>query len=160
MDIRKKILLGIVITSVFIFLVTVLVFVYALSSQGEAVPTIFEPFLHYHIHFMVVMGLFGVFSGIVTYNVLSATLDKQKKVINANLGIIMKFLSSEDREVINLLMQKQGMTTQSEVSRLPGMSRLKAHRVIKKLESHGLVHIEKHGKINIIHMIEELRNIR
>ena len=157
MDVRKKIFLGIMTVSVFIFLVTVLVLVYALSSKGEAVPEIFQPFLDYHIHFMVVMGLFGVGSGAVSYNLLNATIEKQQKLIKTNMDIIMKFLTPEDRELIILLRQKEGMTTQSEIARLPGMSRLKAHRIVKKLEERGIVHVEKYGKVNMVRLVEELR---
>ncbi len=157
MDIRRQIVLGLVIVSAFIFLVTVLVFVYALASKGEEVPGIFQPFLEYHVHFMVIMGLFGVFSGLVVYNILNTTLEKQKKLVKTNIDIILKFLGAEDREIVSLLISKEGMTTQSEIAKLPGMSRLKAHRIVKKLEDRGIVHVEKYGKINMVRIVDELR---
>lgn len=160
MDTRKKMAIGILVVSTFIFLVTVLIFVYALSSKGEAVPEIFQPFLEYHIQFMGIMGLFGVFSGLVTYSVLNSTLETQKRVVKANIDIIMKFLSPQDREIVALLLQKDGLTTQSEISKLPGMSRLKAHRIIKKLEDSRIVHVQKYGKINMIRIVDELRETR
>ncbi len=156
-DLRKQIFISMVIISIFIFLVTVLVFVYALSSKGEAIPSFLQPFLEYHIHFMVIMGIFGVFSGLVSHNILNATIEKQRTVVKTNTEIIMKFLSPEEREIVNLLMSKDGITTQSEISKLPGMSRLKAHRIVKKLEGRGVVHVEKYGKINMIRIVEELR---
>ena len=159
MDVRKQIVFGIMVISIFIFLVTVLVFVYVLSSKGEDVPAIFRPFLEYHIHFMVIMGLFGVFSGVIVYTMLNATLEKQKKLINTNIDIIMKFLSTEDQEILVLLRKKEGMTTQSEIAKLPGMSRLKAHRIVKKLEERGIIHIEKYGKINMIRLVDELKSV-
>jgi uncharacterized membrane protein len=158
MDTRQTIVLGIVVISIFIFLITVLVFVYAISSEGMNVPDFLRPFMDYHIHFMVMMGLFGVLSGLIVYSLLNATIEKQKQVVKTNMGIIMKFLTDEDREVVLLLLEKEGMTTQSEIARLPGMSRLKAHRVVKKLEDRGIVHVEKYGKINMIRMVGELRN--
>lgn len=159
MDNRRKIVLGLLIVSVFIFLVTVLVFVYALSSQGQNVPSFLVPFLDYHIYFMVLMGIFGVGSGLIVYSLLNATLEKEKRVVQTNTQILMRFLGAEDREIVRLLLDKDGMTTQSEISKLPGMSRLKAHRVVKRLEERGLVHVEKHGKINMIRLIEELRGL-
>ena len=160
MDQRKKIIIGISIVSVFIFLVTVLVFVYALASKGEAVPSFLQLFLDYHIHFMVIMGLFGVFSGLMGYNLLNTTIENQKKIVKTNVEIIMKFLNPEEREVVELLLKKDNMTTQSEISKAPGMTRLKAHRIVKKLEDRGVVHVEKYGKINMIRIVEELRNIK
>jgi hypothetical protein len=159
MDIRRQITLGIVIVSVFIFLVTVLVFVYALYSQGQQVPMFLQPFIDYHMHFMVLMGLFGVGSGLVVYSILNATIEKQEKVVKTNMGIINKFLGADEREILDLLISKEGMTTQSEIAKLPGMSRLKAHRIVKKLEDRGIIHVEKYGKINMIRLVDELKGI-
>jgi DNA-binding MarR family transcriptional regulator len=159
MDIRKKIVLGLIVVSVFIFLITVLVFVYALASGGQQVPEILLPFIVYHIQFMVVMGFFGVGSGLVVYSILNATLEKQKKIVQTNMDIILKFLSQDEREVVRLMGDKEGMTTQSEMAKLPGMTRLKAHRIVKKLETRGIVHVEKYGKINVVRLVEELREL-
>lgn len=160
MDARKQILLGILVVSIFIFLVSVLVFAYVLYSKGEQIPDFLMPFIEYHIHFMVLMGLFGVSSGIIVYKILNETIEKQNKVVKTNSEIIMKFLSSEDREVLRLLQEHGGMTTQSEIARLPGMSRLKAHRIVKKLSSRGIIYIEKYGKINMIRVVDELRDLQ
>lgn len=159
MDIRKKIIIGLLIVSVFIFLVTVLVFVFALYSQGQTIPSILEPFLTYHMEFMVLMGIFGILSGLIVYSIMNATLEKQKQIVKTNTDIIMKFLSHDEREIVQLLLSKDGMTTQSEIAKLPGMSRLKAHRVAKKLEGRGLIHVEKYGKINMIRIVEELKGM-
>ena len=107
---------------------------------------------------MVIMGVFGVGSGLMAYTLLNATLEKQKKMAKANIDIIKKFLSPEDREVVSLLISKDGMTTQSEIAKLPGMSRLKAHRIVKRLEERGIIHVEKYGKLNMLRIVEELRN--
>ena len=159
MDIRKRIVLGLLVVSTFIFLVTVLVFVFALYSQGQAIPAILQPFISWHMEFMVLMGVFGVFSGLTVFSIMNATIERQKQVVRTNTDIIMKFLTSEDREIVELLLSKQGMTTQSEIARLPGMSRLKAHRVVKKLEDRGIVHVEKYGKINMIRIVDELKKM-
>ena len=159
MDIRRQITLGIVTVSIFIFLVTVLVFVFALYSQGQPVPMFLSPFIDYHMHFMVLMGLFGVGSGLVVYSILNATIERQEKVVRTNMGIINKFLSQDEREILGLLVSKEGMTTQSEIAKLPGMSRLKAHRIVKKLEGRGIIHVEKYGKINMVRLVDELKGI-
>ncbi len=103
------------------------------------------------------MGVFGVSSGLVVYSILNATIEKQEKAAKTNMGIIMKFLGEDERNILDLLSSKGGMTTQSEISRLPGMSRLKAHRVVRKLEDRGIVHVEKNGKINMIRLVDELK---
>lgn len=159
MDIRKKIIIGLLTVSIFIFLVTVLVFVFALYSRGQTIPPILEPFLTYHMEFMVLMGVFGLLSGLIVYSILNATMEKQKQIVKTNTDIIMKFLGHDEREIVQLLLSKDGMTTQSEIAKLPGMSRLKAHRIARKLEGRGIIHVEKYGKINMIRIVDELKNI-
>ncbi|MBI5228412.1 winged helix-turn-helix transcriptional regulator [Candidatus Micrarchaeota archaeon] len=159
MDIRKQALVGMTIVSVFVFLVTVLVVVFSLYSQGQEVPDLLKPFLAYHVQFMIVMGLFGVGSGLALYTILNSTLEKQKQIVKTNSQIIMKFLAKDEREVVSLLLSKDGRTTQSEIASLPNMSRLKAHRIVKKLEGQGIVHVEKYGKINMIRIIDELMEL-
>ncbi len=158
MDITKRFILAMVVISVFIFLITTLVLVYSLASEGQDIPEILEPVIQYHVHLMVLMGLFGLGSGLAAYGTLNATFEKEKKTAEANIEIIMKFLNEDEREILFLLNSKQGVTTQSEIARLPGMSRLKAHRIVKKLEDRSIVHVEKHGKVNMIRLADELRN--
>jgi uncharacterized membrane protein len=157
MEIRKKIILGITTVAIFIFLTTVLAFVFALYSQGQEVPELLAPFIHHHIEFMLLMGIFGLLSGLIVYSIMTQTLEKQKKIVKTNTDIIMKFLGHDEREVLQLLLTKDGMTTQSEIAKLPGMSRLKAHRITKKLESRGIIYIEKYGKINMLRIVDELK---
>ncbi|MFH1520324.1 MAG: hypothetical protein ABID61_01635 [Candidatus Micrarchaeota archaeon] len=159
MEIRKKIIIGLFVVSTFIFLTTALAFVFALYSQGQEIPEILSPFIHNHIEFMVLMGVFGLLSGLIVYSIMTQTLEKQKHIVKTNIGIIMKFLSHDEREIVQLLMSKEGMSTQSEIAKLPGMSRLKAHRITRKLEGRGIIHVEKYGKINMIRIVEELKNI-
>ena len=96
-------------------------------------------------------------SGLVVYSILNATIEKQEKAAKTNMGIILRFLGEDERNILDLLTSKGGITTQSEISRLPGMSRLKAHRVVRKLEDRGIVHVEKNGKINMIRLVDELK---
>ncbi len=152
-----KIILNLIVVAIFIFLVSVLVFVFALYSEGQPVPPFLSLFLQYHIPFMVLMGLFGVASGLISHSILKSTLEKQKKIVQTNTDIIMKFLSEEDRKVFRILKEKGGLTTQGEIANLENMTRLKAHRLVKKLEDRGIVHVEKHGKINMVRLVDELK---
>ncbi|MEM2963127.1 MAG: winged helix-turn-helix transcriptional regulator [Candidatus Anstonellales archaeon] len=150
----NKVIAGILVTAFFIFLITALSFVYVASIEGAEIPSLFQPFLQYHVEFMIIMGLVGFVAGIVIYNNLISTIQRQKKT---NVGIVMKFLEDKEREILELLLKRDGMTTQSEISRLPGMNRLKAHRIVKKLEKRGIIYIEKNGKVNMVRLIDELK---
>ncbi|VVC03175.1 Uncharacterised protein [Candidatus Burarchaeum australiense] len=157
MDSGQRILLGTTMVSLFILLVAAVVFVYALYSEGEQVPALLQPIMQYHIHFMLLMALFGVFSGMMGYRMLNANIEKQKTIVKNNLELLMHFLAPEEQEVVELLRKKEGRTTQSEIARLPGMTRLKAHRIVKKLVARGIIHVEREGKINLVRLVDELR---
>ncbi|MBI5223915.1 winged helix-turn-helix transcriptional regulator [Candidatus Micrarchaeota archaeon] len=155
--VSKSIFLTLVLVSCFIFLITLLVVVFSLYPNGDA-PELLRPVIEYHTQLMVMMAILGVSTGFFVYRTLNAKIEKQQKVIQSNMELIMRFLSAEEREILNLLNEKQGRTTQSEIAKLPGMSRLKAHRLIKKMEERRLIHIEKYGKINMIRIVDELQD--
>lgn len=157
LDQGKKILSGLLVISVFIFLVTVLVFVYAFSGNPGQIPSIFLPFLQYHIESMLAMGFFGVLSGLIFYSITHSTIQKQEKIAKNTMSILLKFLAGDDKALIQLLLEKGGVTTQSEVAKVNGMGRLRAHRTAKKLEERGIIRVEKHGKMNLLKLSEELK---
>ena len=152
----KTMFLALILVSCFIFLITILVLVFALYPQGN-VPAILQPVMDYHIQLMVIMALLGVSTGFIVYRVLSEKIERQQKVIVNNMNLIMKFLDEDEREILSLINQKGGMTTQSEISHLPGMNRLKAHRAVKKLGERGIIHVEKYGKVNMLRVVDELK---
>lgn len=158
-SIRRKIILSTLTLSAFLFLTTVLVLVYYLSSQGKEVPWFLKIFIDYHIYFMIITNVMGVGSGLVLFYLSRISLEKQEEKTRTSTSLLMKFLAEDEREIIYLIKEKGGMTTQTEIANLPKMTRLKAHRVVKKLGQQGLVQIHKHGKINMIQLVEELKDI-
>jgi uncharacterized membrane protein len=156
-DSDRKIVLGLLIISIFIFLITTLIFTFSISGEGNMMPEIFKPVIQYHVEFMVLMGLFGVLSGFVVYNILNSTIEKQKKAAKANANVLLKFLAGDDKAIMKLLLEKGGMTTQTEIAKLNNMGRLRAHRAVRRFEERGIVYVEKHGKINLVRLSEELR---
>lgn len=156
MDVRRKMLLGILTVSLFLMLTAALSFVYTMYPGGQGAPELLVPLVNYHVQLMLVLALFGVFSGLIAYWVLNVSIEKERKAAKTNASIIMKFLSADEQEILALLMKKDGRTTQGEIGRLPGMTRLKAHRFVKKLAERGLVHVEREGKVNMVRLVDEL----
>jgi len=72
---------------------------------------------------------------------------------------ILKFLNLNERKVLEKLIEKKGSVLQSEISRMEGMSKLKAHRTIKELKKRGIINIESYGKTNMIKLSEEIKDI-
>ncbi|MEM4367170.1 MAG: hypothetical protein QW035_03510 [Candidatus Anstonellales archaeon] len=154
MEINKKMALLILIISLFVFLLTVLVIVYSIYSGGDEVPFLLKPFIVYHNEFMVLMGLVGVFSGVVIYSIMASSLKKQEIITQKSIDLLIKVLPDDERSIVMHLRGKKGMSTQSEISKILG-SRLKAHRLVRKLSERGILLIDRYGKTNILRLAEE-----
>ena len=48
---------------------------------------------------------------------------------------------------------------ESEISGLPNMGKVKAHRVLKDMEIKGIISIEKYGKTNHITLSEDVKKL-
>ena len=73
--------------------------------------------------------------------------------------VILKFLNYNENRILKKLIENNGSVLQSEISRLPNMGKVKAHRVLKDMEIKGIISIEKYGKTNRINLSEEVRNL-
>jgi len=49
---------------------------------------------------------------------------------NSDRDFILRFLSYGERKIIEKLIEKRGVILQSELSRIEGMNKLKAHRAV------------------------------
>ena len=58
--------------------------------------------------------------------------------------------------MIEFLARGKGEGFQSEIARLNGMNRLRAHRILADLKRRGLVHIEQVGKLNKVFLSPSL----
>ncbi|MEM3372690.1 MAG: hypothetical protein QXF76_00535 [Candidatus Anstonellales archaeon] len=150
---RIHVAFTILVISVFIFLTTILIVAYMLFYENRKVPFFLEPFIRYHVHFMFLMALFGVFSGLLFYSLLNKSIKKEKMLLKGTVEIVKKFLTDDERKVIDLLFEKQGLITQSDLTKAYGFSRVRAHRIVKRLEKRCIIYIDKQGKINYIRLV-------
>ena len=78
---------------------------------------------------------------------------------NVNKQSILKFLGDYERKVLERLLESKGSVLQSEISRIEGMTKLKAHRAVKNLEQKEIIKIERHGKTNRIFLAKDIKNL-
>ena len=105
---------------------------------------------------MLAVSVLGVAVGAGAFYLLTGILEKQKAEVKWNASLLLKFLSEDERAVVGMLLRKSGVAYQSEVAGLEGMSRVKAHRVISRLQKRGVISVRKAGKINVLEMPHEL----
>ena len=87
---------------------------------------------------------------------------KQKaeaSVVKPCKSFILKFLDYNENRVIKKLIEGDGSALQSEISRLPNMGKVKAHRVLKDMEIKGIIVLERYGKTNKISFSEDAKEV-
>lgn len=72
---------------------------------------------------------------------------------------LLKFLNYNENRVMKTLLEHNGTVNQSEISRLPNMGKVKASRILRDMKQKEIITIESHGKINKIHLSDDLKNI-
>lgn len=73
--------------------------------------------------------------------------------------VVLKFLSYNENRVLKKLLEHNGTVLQSEISRIPNMGKVKAHRVLKDMQMKGIITIEKYGKTNRIILTGDVKNL-
>ena len=73
-----------------------------------------------------------------------------------NMDIMLRFLGDEERKVVRRLLESNGRMPQAELTRIQGLSKVKAHRIVKKLSARGIVETEKHGNTNVVTLAKEV----
>lgn len=95
--------------------------------------------------------------GAGTYYLMSSKVEEKEVSLKKNTGTILRFLSDDERKLVNLLLENNGRILQAEVTRLPGMTKVKSHRVVQKLLDKGVIEKEKLGKTNIVKLPSEIK---
>jgi uncharacterized membrane protein len=149
--------LGIGIIVGFVMLVGLLIFSYTLVMEGGQTNPVSAFIMAHHVEFMVISSFLGLAVGAAVYYLLREEMVEKTKAANGNANLLLRFLSEDERELILFMSEREGLTTQAELSKLPGMTRLKAHRLVERMEKKGLVFVEKYGKVNMLRLANELK---
>ena len=97
--------------------------------------------------------------GFVWASILYREVVQKKQESKSILETVFLFLGNEEKSIIEFLVQKKGSTTQADISRLAGMTRLKAFRALQKMQNKNLVEIVPHGKIRIVKLKQNILNV-
>lgn len=96
---------------------------------------------------------------------ITEIVDKNKKenktqdVDKSSKTLILKFLDYGENQVIKKLIENNGTILQSEISRMPNIGKVRAHRIIVDLKKKEIITLENYGKTNRINLTEEAKNV-
>lgn len=74
-------------------------------------------------------------------------------------SLALSLMEKEEGKVVNRIVEEGGRITQSEISRIEGIGKVKAHRILRKLEKKGLLKREQYGKTNMVKISEKYRKL-
>lgn len=109
-----------------------------------------------HTIILVSLIVIAIASGFLWSNILYSEIKKKQKDTKTILNVVLQFLNNEEKAIIKLLVENNGSTTQSEIARLPNMTRVKAFRSLQKMEEKALIEIIPHGKIRKVKVKENI----
>ena len=89
---------------------------------------------------------------------MSGKVETTKQSLKKNTDVLLKLLNPDERKVVNLLVENHGKILQAEATRLPGMTKVKSHRIIQRLLDRGVIETEKLGKTKIIRFTREIKD--
>ena len=70
---------------------------------------------------------------------------------------LLALLQPSERKIISKIIEKNGEALQSELSRIEGIGKVKAHRVIDRLIRRGVLEKEQVGKTNILRIRKDIK---
>ena len=71
---------------------------------------------------------------------------------------LLSMLNPLEAKILNKVLENNGEVLQADVSRLDGMGKVKAHRVIERLLRRGVLEKEQKGKINILRIRKDIKS--
>lgn len=103
---------------------------------------------------MIVVGfIFGVVAAYFYFErkieLPVPSVDKKKAFLS--------LLQPSERKIIGKIVEKGGEALQSEISRVEGVGKVKAHRVIERLVKRGVLEKEQMGKTNILRLRKDIK---
>lgn len=96
-------------------------------------------------------GIVSLAGGLSIWNLL-----RKREIKNTEETVLDLTLSEDEKKVMDIINKRGGSTTQNEIVKNSDFSKVKVHRVIKKLVEKNLVEKQPHGMTNKIISTEKI----
>jgi predicted transcriptional regulator len=108
---------------------------------------------------LVLLSLFGMFIGSLTYYFISEKYQKKIDRIHKDVNLTLRFLEGEERAIVNSIISRKGKINQSDLVKDTGLSRVKISRSLMRLEQKDIIKKSKNGMTNMVEMNKNLKRI-
>lgn len=156
---NRKVLTGLVVLALFVLIVF-----YTPKFFESGIPVVciengvcqHEQYLESLITYMPAVLVLGfVFGVLASYMYFERKAELPLPTADRKESILL-LLNPSERKVIKKIVDEGGSALQSDVSRLEGLGKVKAHRTIEKLIRRGVLEKEQKGKTNILKLKKEI----
>lgn len=114
--------------------------------------------LDFLIGALPIMLSIAIITGAGTYYFMTGRVESKEKNLKSNTEILLRFLKPDERKLVNMMVENEGKVLQAELTRLPGMSKVKSHRIVQRLVDRGVIEKDSLGKTNIVRFTKEIRD--
>lgn len=108
---------------------------------------------------IVTLSLFGLFIGSLTYYLISERCEEKLKEIHKDNKLMLSLLEPDERKIIETLIDNEGKSSQSDIVKKTGISRVKVSRILKKLEQKGIIKKIQNGMTNTVEFEKEIKEL-
>ncbi len=163
MDKNKKLIVGIIILVAFLYIVfnisTLLANVADVNMCPAAMTNncVHKQELDFLVSVLPLIISIAVVVGAGIYYLMGEQMESKEHSLKKNTEILLKFLSQDEQKLVNALIENEGRVLQAEITRLPGMTKVKSHRVVQRLLDRGVIEKDSVGKTNIIRFSKEIK---
>jgi uncharacterized membrane protein len=99
--------------------------------------------------------LAAIFVGSIIYFLFSMKIEEKDRCLLKNKEILNSILDKDEKKVLEKLATNKGEIEQIKISEM--YDKIKAHRILKKLEEKRIIEIVKKGKTNTIKLNDDLK---
>lgn len=108
---------------------------------------------------IVTLSLFGLFVGSLTYYLISERSEEKLKEIHRDNRIMLSLLEPDEKKIIEAIIDNKGKSSQSDIVKKTGISRVKVSRILKKIEQKGIIKKSQNGMTNIVELEKEIKEL-
>jgi uncharacterized membrane protein len=154
----KKVILGIAILSFFLFVVFMLTSYFKSKNSTVLCETCNTCSWNVSVFDIIpILVTLAIMIGAGAYYFMSQKIESKQENLKKNTSVILKLMNADEKKLIEILVNNNGKALQAQLTRLPGMNKVKSHRIVKKLIERGVIKIEKYGKTNFITLNDEIK---
>ncbi|MAG22390.1 MAG: hypothetical protein CL943_03765 [Candidatus Diapherotrites archaeon] len=163
MDKNKKLIIGIIVVVAFLYTVFSVNILLIQTSDVNFCPAVgtsacpHKQQLDFLIAAIPLIASIALIAGAGTYYLMTGKVEIKQEALKSNTEVLLQFLNLDEKKLVNLLIENHGKALQAELTRLPGMSKVKSHRIVQRLIDRGVIETDKLGKTNIVMFTKEIK---